>query len=293
MFEKAFRSLKDLVVPDDCEVSCVISDNDPEKSAELTFEALKNEISFPCHYFSEVEIGIVPNRNRLLVEATRQGATYVAFFDDDEIVDPNWIVELYRAARTFNAEAVWGKTIYSLPKAHADWLEKRNFYGGDQPVTGTRRRGASTNNVLIDLGFLNRFQLKFDFRFNDIGGSDSFLFRELKDHGGKVIACREAITYEEVPESRATEEWILRRAYKNSHTEYRRALLRRGSFAAVSLALSYGLWLYLSHMISLFLYPFKGYDFKVYNRRREAKVIGLIDAVKGKTHREYDVVHGN
>ena len=142
------------------------------------------------------------------------------------------MIELLKTADQFNAEAVWGRTIYSLPVDVPQWLKNRNFYGGDQPITGTKRRGASTNNVLIDLEFLSKHNLRFDARFNDIGGSDSFLFRQFWDHGGKVISCAEAITYEEVPKSRANEEWILRRAYKNAHTEYRRALLRKGKPAA-------------------------------------------------------------
>lgn len=292
MLTSALESLQHLVIPDDFEITMLVSDNDPEKSADQVFDSLRDNLPFQSFYFSETEAGIVPNRNRLLQEATKLRASYLAFFDDDETVDRNWLSELIKASKEHNAEAVWGKTVYSLPTNHPNWLEDRNFYGGTQPETGTKRRGASTNNVLIDLNFLNKHKLRFDNRFNDIGGSDSFLFRQVWDYGGKVISCREAITYEEVPESRANESWILRRAYKNAHTEYRRALLRKGKLAAVALALFYGLWLWLCYYASFVFYAFKSYAFKVFNRRRKAKVIGLIDALVGKTHHEYNVVHG-
>lgn len=292
MLTKALESLKEILVPDEYQVSCLVSDNDPEKSAEEVFDQVKVEFPFPIEYFFEAKPGIVPNRNRLLDEATKLKADYLAFFDDDETVDKNWLIELLKASKKFGAEAVWGRTIYSLPKNHPDWLSNRNFYGGDQPETGTNRRGASTNNVLIDMNFLNSHSLRFSMEFNDIGGSDSFLFREFWDKGGKVISSQEAITYEEVPESRATEDWILRRAYKNAHTEYKRARLRKGMLAAFALVVFYGLWLSLNYSFAHFRYPFSTYDFKVFNRRRKAKVRGLLDALNGHTHKEYEVVHG-
>lgn len=292
MLSQALYSLTNMILPEETETILLVSDNDPEKSAEQTFQSFSTKLSFTSKYFSESRQGIVPNRNKLLSEASKLGAKYLAFFDDDERVDPKWLVELLKASKQFQAEAVWGKTIYSLPPDCPDWLSRRNFYGGDQPPTGTKRRGASTNNVLIDLQFLDRHELRFDIRFNDIGGSDSFLFRQFWDHGGKVISCQEAITYEEVPISRANEAWILRRAYKNAHTEYRRAWIRKGNIFASMLALFYGLWLWFSFYASLVLYPFYTHDFRVFNRRRKAKIKGLIHAYRGKTHQEYDVVHG-
>lgn len=293
MLSQALLSLTKLICPKNMEAMLLVSDNDPDNSAEETFHTFTSKLPFTAKYFTESKPGIVPNRNKLLTEASKLGAKYLAFFDDDERVDPKWLVELLKTSKRFQAEAVWGKTIYSLPADCPGWMFRRNFYGGDQPVTGTKRRGASTNNVLIDLEFLTKNELRFDARFNDIGGSDSFLFRQFWDHGGKVISCQEALTYEEVPTSRANEAWILRRAYKNAHTEYRRAWIRKGKFFASMLALFYGLWLWFSYYASLVLYPFYTHDFRVFNRRRKAKIKGLIHAYGGKTHHEYEVVHGS
>lgn len=292
MFSKALDSLCGLILPEKAFVSCIISDNDPHNCSKDIFRKKREKLPCETHYFSELNRGIVPNRNRILEEATTINANYVAFFDDDEIVDPHWLIALMQASYEFKSEAVWGKTVYKLPENSPNWLFLRNFYGGDQPKTGTKRRGASTNNVLIDLDFLNKHRLRFDQRFNDIGGSDSFLFRQVIDNGGKVISCREAITYEEVPETRTTEQWILRRAYKNAHTEYRRTLIRKGKAVAVLLCLFYGTWLISTFCLSLLAYPFKTYDFIVFNRRRVSKVKGLMHSLQGKSHDEYEIVHG-
>ncbi|MEM8938448.1 MAG: glycosyltransferase family 2 protein [Bacteroidota bacterium] len=293
MLRSALESLNCLKVFHHYQAQIMVCDNDPKKSAKPIFDSMKEKLFLPSFYFSEAKRGIVPARNKLLEKASKAGASYLAFFDDDETVHPDWLAELLNAAKKFQAQAVWGKTVYFLPPNHPKWLEKRNFFGGDQPITGTQRRGASTNNVLIDMQFLNKHNIRFDQRFNDIGGSDSFLFREVRDHGGKVISSQEAITYEEVPSSRASEEWILRRAYKNAHTEFRRTLIRKGRFAAVLLASFYGVWLAVSYFFSQVLYPFKGYDFRIFNRRRRSKVKGLIHALKGRSHEEYSIIHGN
>ena len=292
MLTSALKSLLEVKTPTGFIAEVMICDNDPEKSAYAVYESAKKTCTIPLKYFSEGERGTVPARNRLLEEVQHAEASYVAFFDDDETVHSDWLVELVNAAKKFDAEAVWGRTIYTLPDNHPDWLGFRNFFGGDQPKTGTLRRGASTNNVLVDVRFLREHQLRFDSRFNDIGGSDSFLFREVRDNGGKVIASQEAITYEEVPASRATEEWILRRAYKNGHTEYRRVLIRKGKIFALGLVILYGSVLLFSFIGALFAYPMRTYDFKVFNRRRKSKIKGLIDALMGKSHEEYSVVHG-
>jgi len=293
MLSKALKSLEKLELPKEYSVACFLCDNDPNRSAESIFQNFTNKLSFPVKYFHEKNRGIVPARNCLVKEAQKEKASYLAFFDDDETVDTRWLIELLDASKRFKVKAVWGKTIYTLPENSPKWLRRRNFYGGDQPVTGTKKRSASTNNVLIDLIFLKKHNIYFDSRFNDTGGSDSFLFRQMRDAGGSIISCREAITVEEVPESRANEKWILRRAYKNAHTEYRRALIRKGKFAAFGLAFFYGLWLFACYQLSKVFYPFQAYDFKVFNRRRKSKVKGLIDVVGGKSHEEYRIIHGS
>lgn len=293
MLTEALKSLEKVKVPASSSLILLLCDNDPEKTARPVYESQQPILNFPSYFLQESERGIVPTRNRIIEKALQLEADFLAFFDDDETVDENWLVALLQAAKIHDAEAVWGKTIYELPQVHPQWLSNRNFFGGSQPSTGTHRAGASTNNVLIDLHFLQKHNLRFDKRFNDVGGSDSFLFRQFWDHGGKVIACQESITYEKVPESRATKAWILRRAYKNAHTEYRRNTFRKGKIWAILVAFLYSFWLGISFLFSVVFYPFYQYDFKVYNKRRLAKIKGFRDAILGKTHDEYKDVHGS
>ena len=293
MLSKALASLEKLQLPAEYKIACFLCDNDPDKSAEPIFQNFANTLPFPIKYFHEKDRGIVPARNRLLNEASKIGATYLAFFDDDEQVHPDWLKNLIATARSYQTEAVSGQVCYSLPENCPEWLKKRNFYGGERPKTGTSVKSASTNNVLINLDFLKKHNLRFNMTFSMSGGSDSYFFQEVRRSGGMIISCREAIAFESVPESRATEEWILNRAFKNGYTEIKRSLARRGRIHAISVLIGYGLWLQLCNLFGRLRYPFSGYSYKVFNRRRPKKIKGMLHAINGKDHEEYHTIHGS
>ena len=292
MLAEALESLKNLQIPAGYSLACYVCDNDPDKSAADLCNNYAQLLPFELKYFSQQERGIVYTRNILLDQAHLSNAAYIAFFDDDETVDSAWLYALITTGEEYAAAAVSGKVIYTLPEGAPSWLRERNFYGGGRPQTGSKLSGASTNNVLIDLTFLKKHQLSFNLAFNMSGGSDSFLFREVRDKGGKVIACREAIAYEQVPLSRATEEWILNRAYKNGYTELNRNRLRHGKIKAYTIAFGYGFWLIACYVFGLLGYPFVKYSSIVFNRRRTRKIKGMLLALQGKPYEEYRTIHG-
>lgn len=292
MLAEALESLKKLQIPEGYSVACHVCDNDPSKSAAELCNNYAKLLPFELTYLSQPERGIVYTRNLLLSQAHSANADYIAFFDDDETVDSSWLSALIKTGEEYAAAAVSGKVIYLLPEEAPSWLHERNFYGGGRPKTGTQLSGASTNNVLINLSFLKKHELSFNPAFNMSGGSDSFLFREVRDKGGKVIACREAIAYEQVPLSRATEEWILNRAYKNGYTELNRNRLRHGKLKAYTIAFGYGFWLMVCYLFGLLGYPFVKYSSIVFNRRRTRKVKGILLAIQGKPYEEYRKIHG-
>jgi len=293
MLSKALASLEKLQLPAEYKVACFLCDNDPDKSAEPIFQNFTNKLPFPIKYFYEKDRGIVPARNRLLHEAGEVGAAYLAFFDDDEQVHSDWLKNLVATAISYQAEAVSGQVRYSLPDNCPEWLKKRNFYGGERPKTGTVVKSASTNNVLVNLDFLKKHDLRFNMIFSMSGGSDSYFFQELRESGGIIISCREAIAFESVPESRATEEWILNRAFKNGYTEIKRSLVRRGRIHAILVFIIYGLWLRLCNLFGHLGYPFLDYSYKVFNRRRPKKIKGMLHSINRKEYEEYRTIHGS
>ncbi len=290
MLAEALKSLVDLKTPDKTSIHLFICDNDPNGESKSVVNSHQESLPFDLTYLIEPKRGIVHIRNRLLKEV--EGFDFLAFMDDDECADAEWIVGLFQTSQKFNAQAVAGRVIYELPKKAAKWLFDRDFYNGGVPVTGSKMRGASTNNVLIDLNFVKKHGLKFHEAFNMSGGSDSFFFREVRKEGGVIVSCQEAITYESVPETRAREEWILNRAYKSAVSEYKRNRIRKGVFKASLIAISYAFWLLICYVFGHMIYPFSSYSYKVFNRRRWRKVKAIFNSMRGGDHIEYGVIHG-
>ncbi len=89
---KLLNSLDELNLPDvGCEI--LIIDNDANQSAKEIVKEFKNKTHYKMHYFVEKNAGLSNARNRALKEANSLNASHLAFVDDDEIVDKNWLWE--------------------------------------------------------------------------------------------------------------------------------------------------------------------------------------------------------
>jgi len=245
LLRQALGSLKNLKIPSDVEVNFILVDNNFDGNTLSLFEDEKKERQFDWHYVLEERTGIPFARNRVLYEAILLGADYLAFFDDDEIVDHEWLVTLYEGIRIFDCVAVSGMKIYKYPTDYTrlcymspeDFLKKivRHVFNYAQQIIcaitgfkvahvrcknstikifGKYRTGdecliAPTSNVMYNLNFLKRHNLKFDERYIYSGGTDAYLSTDIINSGGRIIKINEAITYETVIAARINISWIL------------------------------------------------------------------------------------
>ena len=91
--EKLERLLKNLCTinyPENIKTEILVIDNDKAKSAEGIVEKFQDVLA--VHYIMEEEKGLSNVRNRAIKEAFKLGAGHIAFIDDDEIADINWLV---------------------------------------------------------------------------------------------------------------------------------------------------------------------------------------------------------
>lgn len=293
MLREAIRSLKDLVIPEYISVKFILADNDTELSAKSIFEELTKDLPFDSDYISVFNSGVVPIRNRLIKICLDKELDYIAFIDDDETADPNWLIELYGAVKNYNAHAVAGLVKYQLPEDCEDWIRDRDFYGLKYFKTGAKPFSASTNNVIVSLAFIEKHNLHFDLRLNECGSSDTHFFTQLKKNGGKLIWTNEAITYEKVTASRASEEWILQRAFKTGYTTHVRNEIRFGKLGAVIASMIHipfflSKWMFLSLKNG-----FVKKSSKVFNKRAYHIARGAWHAILGRSFNAYHVIHGN
>ena len=209
---RALSSLGEIQLPEGTRVSVTIVDNDPAQQGEPVVESLSSSFPLPIHYCFEPSRGIPFARNRCLDEAQAKGADYLIFIDDDEWVQPDWLVRLYEYARELGGgTVVCGTVISELPASAPDYFSM--FFSRKKRRTGERLPYCATNNVLIPLAEVRRLGLRFDEKRPFAGGEDVMFFTEATTRGVSIFHCAEAVVYEDVPESRATIRWLSQRKY--------------------------------------------------------------------------------
>ena len=96
MLQQALSSLGRLDMPTHGEgvptdLSIVVVDNDPDRSARGVVLAWSNGSPIPVRYATSIRRGVASVRNALIEQALAVQADFCAWFDDDEMVRPNWL----------------------------------------------------------------------------------------------------------------------------------------------------------------------------------------------------------
>lgn len=206
-------------------VEIIVVDNSPDAPATERLGTLDALSRWPLTYVIEPVRGIVAARNRAL-ETVPAEVDFIAFLDDDEVVDPGWLSALLATSNKFGATAVQGPVIPDYEAPPKVWMEDLGIYRLGPFEDGAPRSSAATNNVLIDASFIRAQGLRFDPRFNITGGEDEEFFGRLKLKGGSIVASAEATVHDVIPAVRMTFSWAARRAFRKGNTLGRIALLR-------------------------------------------------------------------
>jgi len=274
----------------------VVIDNDPDGSALPVVDSFARERpELEVRSGLEPTPGIPHARNRALDEAGALGADAVAFIDDDETAEPDWVERLLVAHRATGAEVVTGpaRPILdgALPRADAEWITKGRFFHPKEHEDGGRLTTAFTNNVLISRAAIEAQRPFFNPAFARAGGSDAQAFRRLCARGMRIVWAADAITYEHIPASRATEQWIVQRAYRvgNARAHIDRDL-RPGLGTALTLR---GIAVYRSVKGALLRRIARDTVTRVRAERHLAYARGIRDALRGERYQEYTTVHGS
>ncbi len=201
--------LRGASLPAGCEV--VVVDNDSEGSAKPACDEAGKTLPCRLTYVIETERGIAQARNRAIAAAGN--ADFVAFIDDDEIPDSNWLDELLRTQSALHADIVSGPVLSRFEQQPPQWILAGRFFERTLYKTGEPVVEGRTGNVLISRAVLDTLQPAFDARFSLTGGEDSHFFMRARQAGFKAVWCERAYVYEIVPPQRTSAAWLLKRAY--------------------------------------------------------------------------------
>jgi len=194
------------------EIRLVVVDNDPDGSAQRVAEEARVRIRFPIRYTREKRVGIPHARNAAIAAAL--DCDWVAFIDDDERPEPDWLDALLRTQRATGADVVTGPALPRFTATPPAWVVESGAFEPLRRATGTWLASAYTNNVLVRMEVLRALGRLFDERFQLGVGEDDELFRRVSAAGGRIVWADDAIVYEDVPPARATLRWILARGFR-------------------------------------------------------------------------------
>ncbi len=208
--------------------SVLVVDNDPDGGAEPVVAAAVDDRrggaddAPAVRYVHEAIPGIAAGRNRALEES--RDARFLIFIDDDERPQDGWLEALLATARRTGAAAVVGPVESVFDVEPDAFVRAGNFFRRRRPPTGTRLEVAATNNLLLDLGVIERLGLRFDAEFGLSGGSDTLFTRQLAQSGAELVWCDEALVFDRVPATRVTRTWVLDRAFRSGNSWARTSL---------------------------------------------------------------------
>lgn len=200
--------------PDDWSVRVVVVDNDAEGSAAEVIAAAAKEATYPVTSAVEPEPGIPFARETSVRLCWDDDA--LVFVDDDEVAPPGWLDTLLRAWISTGADVVTGPVRGMLPDGVADWNRHSDVHSSvGKHRTGDELDKAYTNNTLVAQRVVHEVTPAFHPAFRHTGSSDLHFFLRVHRAGFRIVWCEEAVITEEVPRSRTTLRWLMRRAFRS------------------------------------------------------------------------------
>ena len=179
------------------------SDNTPEVVKQAADNA-----ACVIRYVREAEPGVSFARNRGLEESE---ATWIAFFDDDEIAESDWLLQLMKAAKEQDVKIVGGGVRLKLDEGSDRKLQPwvRVMLGctetmGPQMYDG--KRVPTTGNMLIHTEIFEKIGM---FRTDLVeGGEDTDVYHRARKIGYEAYHAPEALTHHQIPPFRIEPKYL-------------------------------------------------------------------------------------
>ena len=251
MLAECLRSVAATKLPDGFETRLLVLDNDKSESARETFFGM--QFPFSARYVSEPRRGLSTIRNRALDEAKKENVSHLAFMDDDEIADENWLCELADGMAQTGADIIGGVVEQNFSGAIPWWVRPPKLLPNDgaKIIRGQWTMGLMLMRARVFLA------LRFDEQFNFVGAEDYDFALRAKRRGFVSASTGRARASEPVAAARLTfrsyfwTQWQRSTGYVLSHK-------KTDGFAKALLFLPKGVIKTAKGILYLFCVPFGG-----------------------------------
>ena len=199
----------------------IVVDNGSTDATRAVVERIAERAEPGVRYVYEPRLGLSRARNRAIAEAT---GTWLWFFDDDVVLDSDWLEGVRQGIERFpSAAAIGGRVVAAFERTRPAWLSDSllPYYGvtdfgewprllvdGEYPIganAGFRRATlAEVGGFREDLGHTGR-----SFGFNE----EPELVDRLRAAGHVVAYMPDATVAHRIGDERARRAWLMKRAY--------------------------------------------------------------------------------
>lgn len=190
--------------------SIVIVDNDSQGTAKDVVAAFVSTSATRATYLLEPAQNIAMARNKAVQAAD---GNYLAFIDDDEFPEKDWLRLMLQTCKTYNVAGVLGPVKPHFETTPPKWLTRAGFYNRPLHETGfvLGWQEARTGNVLLRAEVLEGMTDIFNPQFGQ-GGEDQDFFRRAMKRNNIFVWCNEAPVYETVSPHRWERGFLIKRA---------------------------------------------------------------------------------
>jgi GT2 family glycosyltransferase len=213
MLRDALASLADLQTHGKFQYEVVVVDNASTDPTPEVVETFRSTTRWNVRYVHESRKGIAFARNRGVREATGE---WVAFFDDDQLADANWLWALWSYATEHELWGVGGAVVLKLPDDCSRQLHAtvRMLLGealhSQQPFPYSHKYTFGTGNLMLHRRVFEQVGL-----FNEVfvaRAEDTDLFCRIYSAGIPTWYVPEAIVHHMTPYARLQLDYLQRLA---------------------------------------------------------------------------------
>ena len=217
------EKINTMCLPANATLELVVIDNYGNANAQSVIDKFQNN-KYKINYFATKTNSIAESRNYCLEKCLEANPDYIAFIDDDEYPNNNWLNTFYNYINETDADILTGPVISKFVDNDLNEIEipkhlRKNFLFNlhKKRETGDICTTCATNNVFINAKILKETPVFFDENFNKMSGEDLDFFTRLAQKGHKILWCKEASVNEFVPPNRCTLKYILKRNFNNGY----------------------------------------------------------------------------
>lgn len=214
--EKTLDSLRCQSLPAGCSLEVIVVDNDAEESGKQICARFE-DTGLDVHYFVNSERNLSSVRNSTIENAN---GDLLAFLDDDEWAEADWISNLFNALNRYQADAVFGRVRVYYPEESPDWIKQGDMFGKDNHATGEILKKGATSNALLKSHWVKQENFRFDPLYGKSGGEDTDFFHRIYKAGGKLVFDNNSIVSETVEPHRLNLDYLKRQNIRIGQTHW-------------------------------------------------------------------------